>query len=56
MYGNSILAGTAKTNLQSAKSTLNTKHTNLINAINSAISEGKTTSTEKTNVDNKFTE
>ena len=56
LYGNSSLGGTAKTNLQSAKSTLNTKHTNLINAINSAISDGKTTSTEKTNVDNKFTE
>ena len=41
LYGNTYLTGTAKTNLQSAKTAYNTAHTNLINAINTAISGGR---------------
>lgn len=55
LYGNTYLTGTAKTNLQSAKTAYNTAHTNLINAINTAISDGIATATEKTDIDNKFT-
>lgn len=54
LYANAYLAGTAKTNLASAKTAYNTAHTNLINSINTAIADGKTTATEKADVDAKF--
>ena len=55
LYANAYLTGTAKTNLASAKTAYNTAHTNLINSINTAIADGKTTATEKADVDDKFT-
>lgn len=55
LHANAYLAGTAKTNLASAKTAYNTAHTNLINSINTAIADGKTTATEKADVDAKFT-
>lgn len=55
VFNNTNLTGTAKTNLSSAKTAFNTAHTNLINSINTAISDGKTTSAEKADVDAKFT-
>jgi len=54
VYNNPSLSGTAKTNLSSKKTAYNTAHTNLINAINAAISDGKTTPAEKSDVDTKF--
>ncbi|WP_204256793.1 hypothetical protein [Mammaliicoccus sciuri] len=56
VYANTALTGTAKTNLASAKSSYDSKHTSLIGAINSAISDNKITPTEKTAVSTKFTE
>ncbi|WP_239704833.1 carbohydrate binding domain-containing protein [Mammaliicoccus sp. E-M24] len=56
VYANSALTGSAKTNLASAKSSYDSKHTSLIGAINSAISDNKITPTEKTAVSTKFTE
>ncbi|MBS5626937.1 MAG: hypothetical protein KHW86_17155 [Porphyromonadaceae bacterium] len=55
LYANAYLTGTAKTNLASAKTAYNTAHDNLINSINKAIADGKTTATEKADVDAKFT-
>lgn len=55
LHANAYLTGTAKTNLASAKTAYNTAHTNLINSINTAIADGKTTATEKADVDAKFT-
>ena len=55
LYANAYLTGTAKTNLASAKTAYNTAHTNLIDSINTAIADGKTTATEKADVDDKFT-
>jgi hypothetical protein len=54
LHANAYLAGTAKTNLASAKTAYNTAHTNLINSINTAIADGKATATEKADVDAKF--
>ncbi|OYD44141.1 hypothetical protein CHU00_18415 [Sphingobacterium cellulitidis] len=56
VYGNVNLTGTAKTNLNTAKTALNTSYTSLVSAINTAIADGKTTPTEKTAVDNAFTD
>ena len=55
LYANAYLTGTAKTNLASAKTAYSTAHDNLINSINTAIADGKTTATEKADVDAKFT-
>lgn len=55
LYANAYLTGTAKTNLASAKTAYNTAHTKLIDSINTAIADGKTTATEKADVDDKFT-
>ncbi len=55
LYANGFLAGTPKTNLNSAKTAYNTATTNLINSINSAIADKKVTPAEKTDVNNKFT-
>lgn len=54
IYADTSLVGTPKTNLNSAKTAYNTAHTNLINSINTAIADGKTTATEKADVDAKF--
>ena len=53
-YTNAYLTGTAKTGLLNAKVTLMGSIENLISAINSAIADGRTTVTEKNNVDNKY--
>lgn len=55
LYANAYLTGTAKTNLASAKTAYDTAHDNLIDSINKAIADGKTTATEKADVDDKFT-
>lgn len=55
LYINPFLLGTAKTNLYSSKNRFDTETSNLIAAINAAIADGKTTTTEKNNVDSKFT-
>ena len=47
LYANAYLSGTAKTNLLNAKVTLFGAISNLISAINTAISDGRATSTEK---------
>lgn len=54
LYANAYLTGTAKTNLASAKTAYDTAHTKLIDSINKAIADGKTTATEKADVDDKF--
>lgn len=54
VYNNTLLTGTAKTNLQTAKQDLDTSYNNLINSINSAIADQKVTDTEKADVDSKF--
>ena len=54
LYTNAYLTGTAKTGLMNAKITLMGSIENLISAINSAIADGRTTVTEKDNVDNKY--
>lgn len=54
LYTNAYLTGTAKTGLLNAKVTLMGSIENLISAINSAIADGRTTVTEKNNVDNKY--
>ncbi len=55
LYVNPLLTGTPKTNLLNAKITMFGDIDNLISAINTAIADGKTTPTEKTQVDNAFT-
>ena len=55
LYANAYLTGTAKTDLLNAKVTYNGAHTDLIKAVNDAIADGRTTATEKKNVDSKFT-
>lgn len=55
LYINPFLLGTAKANLYSSKNSFDTATSNLIAAINAAIADGKTTTTEKRNVDSKFT-
>lgn len=54
LYNNSYLTGTQKSNLYSAKNAFTSAATNLINTINSAISDGKTTTSEKNDVDSKY--
>lgn len=54
LYANAYLTGTAKTNLASAKTAYSTAHDKLIDSINKAIADGKTTATEKADVDAKF--
>lgn len=54
LYVNTYLEGTAKTNLLNAKVTYFGAVDNLLNAINSAIANGKTTVAEKQDVDAKY--
>lgn len=56
LYVNQFLTGTAKSNLLNAKVTFMGTIDNLIAAINAAILDGKTTQTEKENVDTKYSE
>ena len=55
LYNNPYLTGSPKSSLYSAKSSFNSATTNLLNAINSAIADGKTTTSEKNTVDSRFT-
>ena len=55
IYNNSVLDGTAKTNLESAKTSYNSAHASLKSTINTVISDGKVTATEKVSVDSTFT-
>jgi len=54
IYANSNLIGTPKTNLLNSQISASGAKTNLINSINTAIADGKTTTTEKADVDAKF--
>lgn len=54
LYANALLSGSPKSNLNTAKTSFNTAVTALINSINNAIADGKTTPAEKTDVDAKF--
>lgn len=56
IYTNAGLTGSAKTNLFNAKNAYNSSHSALINSINAAIADGKTTPSEKLDVDNKFSD
>ena len=56
LYNNAYLTNSSvKSSLYSAKTAFNTATTNLINAINDAIEDGKTTTSEKNTVDSRFT-
>lgn len=55
VYDNTQLTGTPKTDLLAKKNAYNTAHTNLINAINTAIADGKADAQDVQNVDNAFT-
>ena len=55
LYDDTLLTGAAKTNLYNAKVAYNTAHTSLITSINSAVSGGKATPSQKADVDSKFT-
>lgn len=55
LYGNSYLEGTSKTDLLNAKTNFTTSVSNLVAAIQAAISDGRTTTAEKNNVDSKYT-
>lgn len=55
IYNNTDLTNTTiKTDLYNKKVAYNSAHTNLINSINTAIADGKTTVAEKQDVDSKF--
>lgn len=54
IYNDSYLSGTPKTNLATDYNNYVSSHTNLINSINTAISDGATTPAEKADVDSKF--
>lgn len=54
IYGMVELTGVPKTSLATAKTNYDSAHTALINSINTAITDGKTTVTEKADVDTKF--
>ena len=54
LYANAYLTGTYKSLLYVAKNSFDTAVTNLTNAINSAIADGKTTAAEKNTVDTRF--
>lgn len=54
LYSNTYLDGAAKTGLKSAKDVLDSSISALINSINTAIADGKTTASEKADVDKKF--
>ena len=55
LYSNSYLTGTYKSLLYSAKRSFDSAVASLTSSINTAIADGKTTETEKDDVDSKFT-
>lgn len=55
LYSNTSLTGTPKVNLYNAKQDYDSAHVLLKQAINTAITDSKVSSTEKANVDAKFT-
>jgi hypothetical protein len=55
IYANTYLTGTPKTDLSQKKGDYDTAYNNLVTSINTAIADGKTTSTESADVDTKFT-
>lgn len=54
VYNNSLLSGTAKSNLQAAKSTFDTAVANLLSAIRTASDDGIATPEEKAGVDSQY--
>ena len=54
VYANTYLTGTAKTNLSSAKTAFDSAHNSLVSTINTVISDGKITTTERDSVDSTF--
>ena len=54
VYNNTLLAGTAKSNLQAAKSTFDTAVADLLASIQTASQDGIATPEEKSNVDSKY--
>jgi phage minor structural protein len=54
VYSNVDLDGTEKTSLASAKTNYNTSHTNLVDAINTAIADSQIIADERANVESKF--
>lgn len=56
IYANTYLIGTPKTDLSQRKSDYDTAYNALVTAINDAIADGKTSPTESSNVDTKFTD
>ena len=55
LYSNTYLTGTYKSMLYSAKRSFDSAVASLTSSINTAIADGKTTETEKDDVDSKFT-
>lgn len=55
IYGNPLLTGSPKTDLASKKTAFNTAHTNLITAIETAITDDNVSPSESADVDAKFT-
>lgn len=55
VYNNTLLSGTAKTNLASAKASFDSAHSNLKSTINTVIADGRVTPSEKASVDSSFT-
>lgn len=55
VYENALLDGVAKTNLANAYSAFSASATELVTSITNAIADGKTTSTERADVDAKYT-
>ena len=54
VYNNTLLSGTAKTNLAAAKTAFDTAVANLLTSIQSASADGIATPTEKSDVDSKY--
>ncbi len=54
IYGNSVLSGTVKTNLASAKTAFDNAHASLKSTINTVIEDGKVTSSESASVNSTF--
>ena len=54
VYNNTLLTGTAKTNLAAAKTAFDTAVANLLTSIQSASADGVATPTEKSDVDSKY--
>ena len=55
LYSNTLLTGTAKTNLATAKTALNTSYTNLVNYINTAVADSLVSPAEKAQISALYT-